>query len=103
MDIDTFLTNMLNRFPGTRTLERKGDVIHIEMFGGEGACGCPVVRDGHHQPNPRWCQCGNYWYKTMFEAVMGHPVLVELLDSCICTGSRTCVRLAHLKSPIHTA
>jgi hypothetical protein len=90
---------MDERFPGARCLERKGDVIHIEMFGGEGECGCPVVRDGHHEPNPNWCQCGNYWYKTMFEAVVGHPVEVELLDSCMCSGSKTCVRLAHLKRP----
>jgi hypothetical protein len=90
---------MLDRFPGTRTLERKGDVIHIEMFGGEGECGCPMVRDGHSEPNPLWCQCGNYWYKTMFEAVTGQQVDVELLDSCLCTGSKTCRRLAHLGPP----
>ena len=93
---------MLNRFPGTRKLERKGDVIHIEMFGGEGECGCPMIRDGHQEPNPLWCQCGNYWYKTMFEAVVGHPVQVELLDSCLCTGSATCRRLAYLKPPVIT-
>ena len=94
---------MTDRFPGTRNLERKGDVIHIEMFGGEGSCGCPVIRDGHHEPTTLWCQCGNYWYKTMFEAVMGHPVRVELLESCMGTGSKTCIRLAHLKPPVCSA
>ena len=98
-DIDTFLENMTNRFPGVRNLERKGEVVHIEMFGGEGECGCPLIRDKHHEPTPLWCQCGNYWYKTMLEAVVGHPVQVELIDSCLGTGASTCVRVAHLKPP----
>lgn len=83
-------------------MERKGDVIHIDFFAGKGECGCPMIRDGYQEPTPTWCECGNYYYKTMFEAVVKHPVQVELLDSCICTGSNSCKRLVHLKPPVIT-
>jgi hypothetical protein len=88
---------MSDRFPGVRKFKRKGDIIDIEFFGGEGTCGCPMIRDGYQEPKPGWCGCGDYWYKTMFEAVVGHPVEVELTSSCIRNGSATCKRRAYLK------
>lgn len=74
-------------------------MVHVDFFAGQGSCGCPMIRDGHHPPAPEWCACGNYWYKTMIEAVVKHPVQVDLLDSCIRTGSSSCKRLVYLKPP----
>jgi hypothetical protein len=38
----------------------------------------------------------------MFEAVVKHPVQVELLDSPLTTGSDFCRRLVHLRPPAST-
>jgi hypothetical protein len=57
---------------------------------------------GHIEPTPDWCTCGNYFNKAMWEAVVKHPVQVELLDSPLTTGSDICRRLIHLKPPAST-
>jgi hypothetical protein len=57
---------------------------------------------GHIEPTPDWCTCGNYFNKAMWEAVVKHPVQVELLESPLTTGSDLCRRLIHLKPPAST-
>ncbi len=89
---------MSDRFPGVRKFKRTGDIIDIEFFGGEGSCGCPMIRDGYQEAKSGWCRCGDYWYKTMLEAVTGQPVEVETTSSCIRNGSPTCKRRAYLKA-----
>ena len=107
-DIDTFITNFNNAFPGERKLERKGDVVHYEYIQGAGShtakgqCGCPMIALGHLKPTPLWCKCGTNFEKAMFEAVVGRPVQVELLDSPLTTGSDSCRWLIHLKPPVVT-
>jgi hypothetical protein len=107
-DIDTFIENFNKAFPGERKLERKGDVILYEYFQGvgshtaKGQCGCPMIRNKHLPPIPLWCKCGTNFEKAMFEAVVKHPVQVELLDSPLTTGSDNCRWLIHLKPPAIT-
>ena len=102
-DIDTFMQSLMDAFPGARKLERKDDVIHYDFTPEEpGECMCPMIGLGHLEPTPLWCICGNYFNKAMFEKVLKHPVRVELLDSPLTTGSRTCRRLIHLKLPAIT-
>ena len=109
VDIDTFIKNFNNAFPGERKLVKIGSVIYYEYFQGTGShtargeCGCPMIRDGYQEPKPAWCRCGDYWYKTMIEAVVGHPVEVELTSSCIRNGSPTCKRKAYLKPSARSA
>jgi sulfur carrier protein ThiS len=100
-DIDTFIEDLMNAFPGMRNLERKGDIIHYDFFPEvKGKCMCPMIALGHIEPTPLWCTCGNYFNKAMFEAVVKRPVRVELLDSPLTTGSDFCRRLIHLKPPV---
>lgn len=102
-DIDTFMQNLMDAFPGSRQLERKGEVIHYDFHPEvEGECMCPMIALGHLEPTGEWCRCGNYFNKAMFEAVMKHPVQVELLESPLTTGSKLCKRLIHLKPPVIT-
>ena len=100
VDIDTFMNDLMNAFPGSRKLERKGDVIHYDFCPEvEGECMCPIIALNHLEPTPNWCICGNYFNKAMFEAVVKHPVQIELLDSPLTTGSKHCRRLVHLRPP----
>lgn len=102
-DIDTFIVDLMKAFPEKRKLERKGDVIHYEFFpDAKGECMCPIITQGQLEPTPLWCICGNYFNKAMFEAVVKHPVQIELLESPLTTGSDTCRRLIHLKPPVIT-
>jgi hypothetical protein len=103
VDIDTFIQSLMDAFPGTRKLERKGDIIHYDFYPDvKGECACPIITMGHIEPTPDWCTCGNYFNKAMWEAVVKHPVQVELLDSPLTTGSDICRRLIHLKPPAST-
>ena len=103
VDIDTFMQSLMDAFPGTRKLERKGDIIHYDFYPDvKGECACPIITMGHIEPTPLWCTCGNYFNKAMWEAVVKHPVQVELLDSPLTTGSDICRRLIHLKPPAST-
>jgi len=103
VDIDTFIIDLMNAFPDKRKLERKGDIIHYDFYPDlKGECACPVISQGHLEPTPLWCICGNYFNKAMFEKVLKHPVQVELLDSPLTTGSDACRRLIHLKPPAIT-
>lgn len=108
VDIDTFIANFNAAFPGERKLERIGDVIHYEYIQGAGShtekgkCGCPMIALGHLEPTPLWCKCGTNFEKSMFEAVVGHPVQVELLESPLTTGADGCRWLIHLKPPAIT-
>jgi hypothetical protein len=98
VEIDTFIQNLMDAFPGARKLERKGDVILYDFYPDvKGECACPIITMGHIEPTPDWCTCGNYFNKAMWEAVVKHPVQVELLDSPLTTGSDICRRLIHLK------
>jgi hypothetical protein len=108
VDIDTFIKNFNNAFPGERKLVKIGSVIYYEYFQGAGShtargeCGCPMIRQGHLKPTPLWCKCGTNFEKAMFEAVVKHPVQVELLDSPLTTGADACRWLIHLTPPVIT-
>ena len=103
VDIDTFMQNLMDAFPGSRKLERKGDIVHYDFYPEvKGECMCPMITLGHLEPTPLWCTCGNYFNKAMFEKVMKHLVQVELLESPLTTGSDSCRRLIHLNPPAIT-
>jgi hypothetical protein len=61
-----------------------------------------MIRQGKLKPTPLWCKCGTNFEKAMFEAVVKHPVQVELLDSPLTTGADACRWLIHLKPPVIT-
>lgn len=103
-DIDSFLANLAKAFPGQRKLERKGNVIQDEYLRSyechaiDRQCGCPIIRSGYVEPTPLMRICCTSAQKTMFEAVVKHPVKVELLDSPLCTGSNTCRWLIRIEA-----
>lgn len=103
VDLDTFIQNLMDAFPGARKLDRKDNIIHCDFYPNvKGECACPIITMGHIEPTPLWCICGNYFHKAMWEAVVKHPVQVELLESPLTTGSDICRRLIHLKPPAIT-
>ena len=52
-DIDTFIQNLMDAFPGARKLERKDDVIHYDFYPPvKGECACPFIALGHLEPRP---------------------------------------------------
>ncbi|MHA2305259.1 MAG: hypothetical protein ACXACU_07675 [Candidatus Hodarchaeales archaeon] len=66
-------------------------------------CHCPWVREGlkeEDQPvDPAFCNCSGGYYKNYWEAVLGQPVKVDLLESVI-QGNQVCKFALHLPAGI---
>ncbi len=66
-------------------------------------CHCPWVREGlkeEDQPvDPVFCNCSGGYYKSYWEAVLGQPVKVDLLESVI-QGDQICKFALHLPQDI---
>ena len=79
---------------GTR-LERRGDVLHQfytpRSFGRGMRCFCALVQalpEGETL-SPTYCHCSKALVKTLWEAVLGRPVTVQVLRSAL-TGADEC-------------
>jgi hypothetical protein len=85
--------------PGTR-LVREGDVIYqyyqpLQVFGRR--CFCSLWRGLGDDENASltWCQCSKGFVMKLWEAYVGSPVKVELVESCI-AGAEECKFAVHL-------
>jgi hypothetical protein len=79
---------------GTR-LERRGDVLHQfytpGSFGRGMRCYCALVKalpEGE-MLSPTYCHCSKAFVKSLWEAVLGRPVAVQIVSSAL-TGSSEC-------------
>jgi hypothetical protein len=85
--------------PGTR-LVRDGDVVYqhyrpLQAFGRR--CFCSLWRGLGDDENVSltWCQCSKGFVIKLWEAYVGSPVKVDLVESCI-AGAEECKFVIHL-------
>jgi len=74
---------------------RDGDTVHIRYGEVTSRCYCPVVKDRPAKPNDLHCECTRMTHQSIFEAALGRPVRVEVLDT-LRRGGRNCHFRAHL-------
>jgi len=93
--VEEFLAaEMKNPTRGTRLL-RKGRVLYQyytpQSFGKGMRCYCSLVRDLPPEEviSPTYCQCSKGFVAKFWEAVLGRPVKVEVLQSAL-AGAKEC-------------
>jgi hypothetical protein len=92
---EAFLTAEIKKpMPGTR-LERDGDALlqtyTPRAFSRPMRCFCALVKDlpSGESMSQTYCHCSKAFVQTLWEAVLGRPVNVELLESAV-SGSSVC-------------
>lgn len=75
-DVDKLVTT-LEKWIGQGHARREGDVVHVVYP----RCLCHLVAKGPPTLPDTYCLCSRGWLKEMFEAVVDHPVEVDLLES----------------------
>ena len=58
-------------------------------------CYCPVVRDRPAKPSDLHCECTRATHQSIFEAALGRPVPVEVVET-LRRGGKTCHFVARL-------
>jgi hypothetical protein len=93
--LDDFLENEPQKhFPGTR-LRREGNVLYQvydpTLFVKALRCYCYLLRDlpSNKTVSLTYCHCSEGFIKSYWEAVLGKPVKVEILESAI-SGGKEC-------------
>jgi hypothetical protein len=90
-----FLAAEIKKPMGGTRLERRGDVLHQYYtplsFGGGMRCYCALLKalPEHETVSPTYCHCGKAFVRTLWEAVLGRRVAVEVVRSAL-TGSNEC-------------
>jgi hypothetical protein len=92
---DAFLAAEVKKpLPGTR-LERKGNVLYHTYtprdFGRGMRCYCPLAGalPENQQMSPTYCQCSRAFLQAFWEAALGRPLEVEMLETAL-AGSTEC-------------
>jgi hypothetical protein len=68
---------------GRSSITRKGNTATLVIQGG---CACPLVKLLDIEPTPNHCFCTQHHLKHVYEAVLGRPVKVDLLETCLRGG-----------------
>lgn len=91
---------LCNPARGTR-MERQGDIIYQyytpQSLSRPVRCYCSLLRklpEGENAPLA-FCQCSRGFAQKVWEAVLGRPVQIEILESCA-AGARECKFAIHL-------
>jgi hypothetical protein len=85
---------------GTK-LEKKGDVLFWYFTPGSFSrpmrCFCALMKGlpEDEKMSPTYCLCSRGFVQKYWEGIVGKPLTVELLDSCL-TGARECKFVIHL-------
>jgi hypothetical protein len=94
-DEEAFLAAEIRKpMPGTR-LEREGDTLYQVYtplaFSQPMRCYCALVKElpAGETMSPTYCHCSKAFVKALWEAALGRPVGVDLLESAI-TGAAEC-------------
>jgi hypothetical protein len=89
-DLDDLLNRLNQAHIGGGHLWREGNVIHAAY----NRCYCGSVSKTREPSSATYCYCSCGWYRQLFEALLDHPVEVELLGSII-QGDERCRFLIH--------
>jgi hypothetical protein len=73
---------------------REGAAVHVRYGAVSKRCYCPAARGRDPRPGDLHCECTRATHQAIFEAALGRPVRVEILES-LRRGGRTCHFLAH--------
>jgi predicted hydrocarbon binding protein len=90
-NLDQWLTTMAKWHGGEEFIRRNGDTVHIICR----RCLCDLVKEGPARLPDTFCHCTRGWMKETFEAVLGKPVDVELVES-IKRGASRCEIIVRL-------
>ncbi len=74
---------------------KDGGTVHVRYGAVSKGCYCPVVRDRHPKGADLHCECTRATHQSIFEAALGRPVPVEILES-VRRGGRTCHFMARV-------
>jgi hypothetical protein len=83
--LDEWLATLAKWHGGKDYVRRDGDVVHVICA----RCLCDLVKDGSERLSDTYCYCSLGWMKETFEAVVGGPVDVTLVES-IQRGGESC-------------
>ena len=97
--LDEFLdAEEKNPAQGTR-LVREGDIIYqyYDPSAFKVRCFCSLWRGlkDNETVSPTWCLCSKGFVMKLWEALLGRPAKVELVESCI-SGAKQCKFAVHL-------
>ncbi len=74
---------------------RDGERVHVRYCEVSGQCYCPVVKARPAKADDLHCECTRATHQSIFEAALGRPVEVEILES-LRRGGKTCHFVAHV-------
>ncbi len=74
---------------------RDGETVHVRYGETSKRCYCPVVRDRPARPSDLHCECTRATHQSIFEAALGRPVPVEIVET-LRRGGKTCHFVARL-------
>ena len=83
--LDRWLATLRKWHGGDEYVQQDGNVIRVFCT----ECLCPVAKDIPEGLSATYCYCSLGWMKETFEAVMGKPVEVKLIESIV-RGAETC-------------
>jgi hypothetical protein len=71
------------------------DLVHVRYGAVSSRCYCPVAALVPPKPGDLHCECTRTTHQSIFEAALGRPIKVEVVES-LRRGGKTCHFLAHL-------
>jgi hypothetical protein len=74
---------------------QEGDRVHIRYGETSSGCYCPVLRGQPARPDDPHCHCTRATHQAIFEAALGRPVRVEIVET-VRRGGQTCHFIAYL-------
>ncbi len=75
------------------SVEKQGDAVHIRFNSREHGCFCPVLRDKPSKLNALHCHCHKGTHEAIFQAALGRPFKVEIMESVRRGGERCYFRI----------
>jgi len=99
--LDEFLQAELDKPPAGMRFQREGDTLYHyytpRAFTHPMRCYCSLLRGlpAEETVSLTYCQCSRGFVEEYWEAVLGRPVRVEVLESCV-AGAEECKFAVHL-------
>lgn len=76
---------------------RDGSIVHVRYGATSKGCYCPAARYRPAKADDIHCHCSRGSHQAVWEAALGRPVRVEILES-VRRGGRTCHFAVHLET-----
>lgn len=83
------LDKLIEAYKKNFEIWREGDKVHIRYGETSGQCYCPAANYRQAKPDDIHCECTRNTHRTVFEAALGRPFRVDVLES-LRRGGRTC-------------